>query len=190
MQQDGMLLTPRALLSCVVRTVQVMLGRLPMNSAFALTPQGLWQAVGASAIIAFIVSVYPMTGGGIGLLAAKVTAHIISIVAMSLLFMTVLRLMGLADKEFALLVPFIWIENIQYLAAGLVAYMMMLGGSEQVPVMIFGPLLVWTIYWLWRTGRDQLGRGGWVASGFLILSVLVDSVVTFTLLSRIHLAAG
>lgn len=190
MQHYGMSMSPRVLFTYVGRTIMVMLGRLPMNSAFLLTPQGLWQAIGASIVIAFLVSVYPLAGGGLGLLVAKVAAQTIAITAKSLLFMTVLKWMALQDKEFPLLVPFIWFENVQYLAAGLIAYMMMLGGSDQVPVLFFGPLLVWTVYWLWRTGRDQLERGGWVATGFLVLSVIVDSVVTFTLLSRIHLASG
>lgn len=183
-------MAPRVLLAYIVRTVMVMLGRIPMNSAFLLTPQGLWQAIGASVVIAFLASVYPLAAGGLGLLVAKMAAQIIAITAMSLLFMAILKLMGLGDREFALLVPFIWFENLQYLVGGLIAYAMMLTGSEQLPVMVLGPLLAWTVYWLWRAGRDQIGRGGWVATGFVVLSVIIESGVTFTLLSRVHLAAG
>lgn len=190
MQHYGMTISPRVLLAYIVRTILVMLGRLPMNSAFLLTPQGLWQAIGASVVIAFLASVYPLAGGGLGLLVAKIAAQIIAVTAVSLLFMAVLKAMGLGDQEFALLVPFIWFENVQYLVGGLIAYGMLIVGSDQVPVLILGPFLAWTVYWLWRAARDQVGRGGWVATGFILLSVIVESGVTFTLFSRVHLPAG
>ncbi|MDB3891888.1 hypothetical protein N9368_02105 [Alphaproteobacteria bacterium] len=183
-------LAPRVVFTYIGRTVLVMLGRLPMNAAYLMTPSGLWQAIWTSVIIAFVVSLYPVSGVGTGFLLAKVAAQIIAMALLSLLAMNVLTRMGLADKIFDYLVPFIWVQNVQYLAAGLAAYAMMLGGSDQMPIIFFGPLLVWTIYWLWRAGRDQIGRGGWVATGFLLLSLIVDSVVTFALLSRVHSAAG
>jgi len=61
---------------------------------------------------------------------------------------------------------------------------MVLSGDPSMLVLIL-PVAIWSIYWLWRLGRDVIGKGGAAAAGFVMLSFLIDSGLLVLLQSRI-----
>jgi hypothetical protein len=46
------------------------------------------------------------------------------------------------------------------------------------------PLAVWTCYWMWRIGRDVIGKGGFLAAALVGLSMMVDVTLLFAVQSR------
>lgn len=167
------------------RTLLVMLGRRPISCSYALDAPAVWQAIWASVIFTFIVSVYPGLRTGVGVLAANLILQLVAVVLMVLLFATILRGAGLSDRLFAFTVPFLWVENVQHLVGGLVQNLVILSGDATMLVLIT-PLIFWTVYWLWRIGRDQLGRGGWFATGLLFLSFVIDAGLFMFVQSRVQ----
>lgn len=168
------------------RTLLVMLGRRPISGSYALDAPAVWQAIWASVIFTFIVSVYPGLRTGIGVLAANLILQLVAVVLMVLLFATILRGAGLSDRLFAFTVPFLWVENVQHLVGGLVQNLVIVSGDATMLVLIT-PLIFWTVYWLWRIGRDQLGRGGWFATGLLFLSFVIDAGLFMFVQSRVQI---
>ena len=57
-------------------------------------------------------------------------------------------------------------------------------GDQTVLILIL-PLAIWTIYWLWRLGRDIIGKGGGVAAGLVMLSFMIDLGLLLVLQSRV-----
>ena len=113
MTQYGLSLAPAVLLTYIARSFLVMLGRIKMNDAFQLNATGLWQAIWASVVLTFLVSAYPAFKMNGSLLLANIVIQIVAIVAMVLIFMSILRAAQLESRVFAYLVPFLWIENVQ-----------------------------------------------------------------------------
>jgi hypothetical protein len=105
------------------------------------------------------------------------------------LFFTVLNAMGLQDRALGYIVPFLWIENVQHLFAGLVQNVVIVTGKPNL-LMVITPMIIWSVYWLWRLGREQLQRGGWISAGFLALSFGIDLVLFFVVQQRLQLPAG
>ena len=95
--------------------------------------------------------------------------------------------------RFSFAVPFLWVENVQHLVGGvawaLMQYLAVLSGDMTLLVLI-APLVFWTVYWLWRIGRDQLGRGGWFATGLLCLSFVIDAGLSLFVQSRVQIPPG
>jgi hypothetical protein len=174
------------LLDLIKRTILVMLGRRPISGSYVFDAPAVWQAIWASVIFTFIVSVYPGLRAGIGVLAANLILQLVAVVLMVLLFATILRTAGLIDRLFAFTVPFLWVENVQHLVGGLVQNFAILSGDATMLVLMT-PLIFWTIYWLWRIGRDQLGRGGWFATGLLFLSFVIDAGLFLFVQSRVQI---
>ena len=168
------------------RTILVMLGRRPMSGSYVFDASAVWQAIWASVIFTFVVSVYPGLRTGVGVLAANLILQLVAVVLMVLLFATILRGAGLADRLFAFTVPFLWVENVQHLVGGVVQNLVILSGDATMLILLT-PLIFWTVYWLWRIGRDQLGRGGWFATGLLFLSFVIDAGLFLFVQSRVQL---
>ena len=168
------------------RTLLVMLGRRPISGSYVFDAPAVWQAIWASVIFTLIVSIYPGLRTGIGVLAANLILQLVAVVLMVLLFATILRGAGLTDRLFAFTVPFLWVENVQHLVGGLVQNLVILSGDATMLILIT-PLIFWTVYWLWRIGRDQLGRGGWFATGLLFLSFVIDAGLFMFVQSRVQL---
>ncbi|MEC8673347.1 MAG: hypothetical protein VXY13_06350 [Pseudomonadota bacterium] len=166
-------------------TLMVMLGRRPISGSYVFTAPAVWQAIWASVIFTFIVSVYPGLRTGISVLLANLILQLVAVVLMVLLFAAILRGAGLADRLFAFTVPFLWVENVQHLVGGVVQNLVILSGDATMLILLT-PLIFWTVYWLWRIGRDQLGRGGWFATGLLFLSFVIDAGLFFFVQSRVQ----
>jgi hypothetical protein len=187
MQHYGLTLAPGVLFIYVQRTLRVMIGRQSMKDAFPTDVAGLWQAIWASMIFTFLVSLYPGLQNGTTLLLANMMMQLVAVLTMVLLFMGALHALGLSDKVFVYIVPFLWIENVQHLVAGIIQNFVIATANPALLVMIT-PVIIWTIYWLWRVGKDQLQRGGWVATGFLALSFVIDLLLFSIVQMRMPIA--
>ena len=108
---------------------------------------------------------------------------------MVFLFMAALRALHLEARMFAYIVPFLWIENVQHLFAGVIQNFVIVSANPKL-LMLITPIIVWTIYWLWRLGKVQLQRGGWVATGFLALSFVIDLLLFIIVQIRMHMPVG
>ena len=120
MQHYGLTLAPGVLFTYIKRTVLVMLGKLSIDDAFQANIPGLWQAIWASMIFTFLVSVYPGIQNGLTLLFANMMMQMVAVLVMVFLFMAALRALQLEARMFAYIVPFLWIENVQHLFAGII----------------------------------------------------------------------
>ena len=182
-------LAPGRLMSLIKHTLLVMLGRRPISGTYALDAAAVWQAIWASVIFTFIVSIYPGVRSGAGLLIANLLLQLVAVMLMVLLFVVILRNAGLASRVFAFVVPFLWVENVQHFVGGIIQNLVILTGDGTMLVLLT-PLIFWTIYWLWRIGRDQLGRGGLFATGLLFLSFVIDAGLFLFVQSRVHIPPG
>ena len=91
MQHYGLTLAPGVLFTYIKRTVLVMLGKLSIDDAFQANTPGLWQAIWASMIFTFLVSVYPGMQNGLTLLFANMMMQMVAVLVMVFLFMAALR---------------------------------------------------------------------------------------------------
>lgn len=186
-------LAPARLFDLVRRTLLMMLGRRPISGSYVVDAPALWQAIWASVIFTFVVSVYPGLQYGISVLVTSLILQLVTVVLTVLLFARILNGAGLGDRLFVFAVPFLWVENVQHLVGGvawaLMQYLAVLSGDMTLLVLI-APLVFWTIYWLWRIGRDQLGRGGWFATGLLCLSFVIDAGLSLFVQSRVQIPPG
>ena len=102
-----------------------------------------------------------------------------------LVFDIFLKAIGRPAKFLPFAVPFLWIENLQQLLGGIIQNIVVITGDQSVMVLIL-LVAIWTCYWLWRIGRDIVGKGGWVAAGFIALSFVIDVVLLYMLQARLH----
>jgi len=182
-------LSPGRLAGLVKQTLLVMLGRRPFSGTYVFDAPAVWQAIWASVIFTLIVSLYPGLRSGYGILIANLILQLLAVVLMVLLFASILRAAGLEKRTFAFVVPFLWVENVQHLFGGLVQNLVIVTGDGTLLILIT-PLIFWTVYWLWRIGRDQLGRGGWFATGLLFLSFVIDAGLFMFVQSRAQIPLG
>ena len=182
-------LAPSRLIGLIKHTLLMMLGRRPMSGIFAFDAAAVWQAIWASVIFTFVVSIYPGVQSGFALLLANLLLQLLAVVLMVLLFVVILRNAGLANRVFAFVVPFLWVENGQHFVGGIIQNLVILTGDGTMLILLT-PLIFWTIYWLWRIGRDQLGRGGWFATGLLFLSFVIDAGLFLFVQSRVQMPLG
>ena len=177
-------LSPLTLFALLKTTLRVMLGRQPVVGSYDLSPAGLWQAVAASILLAILASFYPGLTASAWLFVTSIIVQLIGVMLLLLMFNLLLQRLGCADRFLAFSIPFLWIENLQQLIGGAVQNLMVLSGDPSMLVLIL-PVAIWSIYWLWRLGRDVIGKGGAVAAGFVMLSFLIDSGLLVLLQSRI-----
>ncbi len=177
-------LSPSALLAMVRVTILVLLGRRPAIGSFDASPQGLWQAIVASLIFTTLVTIYPALNTAPGLFVSALLLQFIGIVLLVLLFDFFLKAIDRPVKLLPFVIPFLWIENLQQLFGGIVQNLVVMTGDQSVMVLIL-IIAIWTCYWLWRIGRDIVGKGGWVAAGFIAISFAVDVALLYALQSRL-----
>jgi len=189
MNETDYSLSAGRLATLVKHTLLVMLGRRPFSGTFAFDAPALWQAIWASMIFTLVVSVYPGLSSGFSILMANLILQLLAVVLMVLLFILILRTSGLEERVFAFVVPFLWVENVQHLFGGLVQNLVIITGDGTLLILIT-PLIFWSVYWLWRIGRDQLGRGGWFATGLLFLSFVIDAGLFMFVQSRAQVPLG
>ncbi|MEC9146007.1 MAG: hypothetical protein VYB26_06410 [Pseudomonadota bacterium] len=189
MTENDYSLAPSRLLNLTGHTLLMMLGRRPMSGTFAFDSAAVWQAIWASVIFTFVVSIYPGVRSGVALLIANLLLQLVAVVLLVLLLVVILRNAGLACRVFAFVVPFLWVENVQHLVGGLIQNLVILTGDGTMLILLT-PLIFWTVYWLWRIGRDQLGRGGWFATGLLFLSFVIDAGLFLFVQSRVQIPLG
>ena len=176
-------LSPQILLGKIADSLRVMAGRQPLVGSFGADAVALWQAIGAGMIFTFLVTIYPGVGSSLSLFAATFIAQFIGVVLMLLLMHMILRAIGRPQKFLPFAVPFLWIENVQQLFGGLIQNLVILTSDHTILLLIL-PLGVWTCYWMWRIGRDVIGKGGFLAAALVGLSMTVDVTLLFAVQSR------
>ena len=177
-------LSPSALLAMVRVTIFVLLGRRPAIGSYNVTSTGLWQAIIASLIFTVLVTIYPALEAAPELFASALLLQFVGIILLVLLFDFFLKAIDRPTKLLPFAVPFLWIENLQQLLGGIVQNVVVMTGDQSVMVLIL-VIAIWTCYWLWRMGRDIVGKGGWVAAGFIAISFAVDVGMLYALQSRL-----
>ena len=177
-------LSPPALFVMVRVTLLVLLGRKLAVGSFDASPRGLWQAITGSVIFTILVTIYPALEASPGLFVSAIILQFIGIMLLVLLFDGVLKAIDRPAKFLPFAVPFLWIENLQQLFGGTVQNIAVITGDQSVMVLIM-VIAVWTCYWLWRIGRDIVGKGGWVSAGFIALSFMIDVVLLYMLQIRL-----
>ena len=134
-------------------------------------------------IFTFLVTIYPGVGSSLSLFAATFIAQFIGVVLMLLLMHMILRAIDRPQKFLPFAVPFLWIENVQQLLGGIIQNLVIVTNDHTILILIL-PLAVWTCYWMWRIGRDVVGKGGFLAAAFVGLSMMVDVTLLFVVQSR------
>ena len=176
-------LSPQVLLSQIAASLRVMAGRQPLAGSFITDTPALWQAIGAGMIFTLLVTAYPGIGSSLSLFAATFIAQFIGVVLMLLLIHMILSGVGRTQKFLPFAVPFLWIENVQQLFGGMIQNLVILTSDHTILLLIL-PLAVWTCYWMWRIGRDVIGKGGLLAAALVGLSMMVDVTLLFAVQSR------
>ena len=177
-------LSPSTLIGMVRVTFMVLCGRRPAIGSFDTTPQGLWQAVASSVIFTTMVTIYPALEATPGLFISAIILQFIGIVLLVLVFDIFLKAIDRPAKFLPFSVPFLWIENLQQLLGGIIQNIVVITGDQSVMILIL-LVAIWTCYWLWRVGRDIVGKGGWVAAGFIALSFVIDVALLYMLQARL-----
>ncbi len=176
-------LAPRVLLNKIAVSLRVMAGRQPIAGSFEVDADALWQAIGATMIFTFLVTIYPAMGANLTLFTATFIAQFIGVVVLLLLVQLILQAVGRPTKFLHFAVPFLWIENVQQLFGGLIQNLVIIT-SDQTILMLIMPLAIWTCYWMWRIGRDVIGKGGFLAAKLVGLTMMIDVALLFVVQSR------
>lgn len=176
-------LTPQILLGKIAVSLRVMAGRQPVVGSFATDQDDLWQAIAAGMIFTLLVTVYPGVGSSLSLFAGTFIVQFTGVILMLLLMHMILRVVDRPQKFLPFAVPFLWIENVQQLLGGIIQNLVIVTNDHTILILIL-PLAVWTCYWMWRIGRDVVGKGGFLAAAFVGLSMMVDVTLLFVVQSR------
>ena len=176
-------LSPKILFGQIAVSMRVMAGRQPIAGSFGSSPPELWQAIGAGMIFTLLVTIYPGVGSSLSLFTATFIAQFIGVVLMLLLMHMILRAVGRPQKFLPFAIPFLWIENVQQLLGGVIQNLVIFTSDHTILLLIL-PLAVWTCYWMWRIGRDVIGKGGFLAAALVGLSIIVDVTLLFAVQSR------
>ena len=177
-------LSPSALFGMIRVTLLVLFGRRPAIGSFDASPQGLWQAIASSVIFTVLVTIYPALETAPELFISAIILQFIGIMLLVLAFDVLLRVIDRPAKFLPFAVPFLWIENLQQLLGGIIQSIVVISGDQSVMVLIL-LIAIWTCYWLWRIGRDIVGKGGWVAACFIALSFVIDVALLYMLQARL-----
>ena len=176
-------LTPQILLGKIAVSLRVMAGRQPVAGSFATDSDALWQAIAAGMIFTLLVTIYPGVDSSFSLFAGTFIAQFIGVILMLLLSNRILQAVGRSQKLLPFAVPFLWIENVQQLFGGIIQNLVLVTNDHTILLLIL-PLAIWTCYWMWRIGRDVVGKGGFLAASFVGLSMIVDVSLLFVIQSR------
>ena len=176
-------LSPQILLGQIAISLRVMAGRQPLAGSFGADAPALWQAIGAGMVFTLLVTIYPGVGSSFSLFVATFIAQFIGVVLMLILMHMILRAVSRPQKFLPFAVPFLWIENVQNLFGGMIQNLVILSSDHTILLLIL-PLAVWTCYWMWRIGRDVIGKGGFLAAALVGLSMMVDVTLLLAVQSR------
>ena len=177
-------LSPSALFAMIRVTLLVLFGRRPAIGSFDASPRGLWQAIASSVIFTVLVTIYPALKASPELFISAIILQFIGIMLLVLVFEVFLKAIDRHAKFLPFTVPFLWIENLQQLLGGIIQSIVVISGDQSVLVLIL-LIAIWTCYWLWRIGRDIVGKGGWVAAFFIALSFVIDIALLYMLQVRL-----
>lgn len=189
MEEQSRMISPGAFIEMIKRTLLVMLGRRPMSGSFDASPDGVWQAIWASVVITAGIGISLKMTIAIGSLITYVLFELIQIMAVVLVLNAILRQRGLAAEACSFLVPLLWLVNVQSLFSAFALNSMVLTGDYTLGILFIG-LGAWSIYWMWRAGRDMLGKGGLFATGLLVVTYLIHLVLALFQPLRLNFQIG
>ena len=189
MEQQSRMISPGAFVEMVKRTLLVMLGRRPFAGSYDASPDGVWQAIWASVVITTGIGISLKMTIAVGSLVSYVLFELIQIIAVVLVLNAILRQRGLAAQACSFLVPFLWLVNVQSLFSAFALNSMVLTGDYTLGILFVG-LGAWSIYWMWRAGRDILGLGGLFATGLLVMTYIIHLLLALFQPLRLSLQMG
>lgn len=189
MEQQSRMISPGAFVEMIKRTLLVMLGRRPFAGSYDASPDGIWQAIWASVVITTGIGISLKMTIAVGSLVSYVLFELIQIIAVVLVLNAILRQRGLTAQACSFLVPFLWLVNVQSLFSAFALNSMVLTGDYTLGILFVG-LGAWSIYWMWRAGRDILGRGGLFATGLLVMTYIIHLLLALFQPLRLSLQMG
>jgi hypothetical protein len=101
----------------------------------------------------------------------------------------IIRQRGLQPAACQFLVPFLWMVNVQSLFSAFALNSMVLTGDYTLGI-LFIALGAWSIYWMWRIGRDTLGQGGFFATGLLAVTYIIHLMLAIFQPLRVSIQIG
>lgn len=180
--------SPRSLIALFGATIEMMLGRRSIDETHAHDSTGAWQAILASMITGSLLLLLPPLRGGVPQFVGHISAEFISLALAVIIFSAMLHSGGHQERLFAFVVPFVWVHNVFKLFTCAVQILQFVTQQLQIFLLLL-PILCWCVYWMWRVGRDQVGRGGRYAAMLIFVFMTVEAVVGLLLLARLDLGA-
>ena len=189
MERKRTVVSPGAFIEMIKRTLLVMLGRRPVSGSYAADPDGVWQAIWASVVISVGIGVSLKMTVAVGNLVSYTLFELVQILAVVLVLNAIIRQRGLQPAACQFLVPFLWMVNVQSLFSAFALNSMVLTGDYTLGI-LFIALGAWSIYWMWRIGRDTLGQGGFFATGLLAVTYIIHLMLAIFQPLRVSIQIG
>jgi hypothetical protein len=189
MDRKRTVISPGAFIEMIKRTLLVMLGRRPVSGSYAADPDGVWQAIWASVVISVGIGVSLKMTVAVGNLVSYTLFELVQILAVVLVLNAIIRQRGLQPAACQFLVPFLWMVNVQSLFSAFALNSMVLTGDYTLGI-LFIALGAWSIYWMWRIGRDTLGQGGFFATGLLAVTYIIHLMLAIFQPLRVSIQIG
>lgn len=186
MSADNSPFSPRSMFSQFGATLEMMIGRRSIAATHAHDATGVWQAIAASLLVGILLMLFSPVIGGVAQFVGHVSTDFISTALAVLIFSEMLRGAGPEDRLFAFVVPFLWVHNVLKLLAS-IAQVLLFVTQQFLIFLLMLPILCWSMYWMWRVGRDQVGRGGRYAALLLFVFMTIGAVVQMLVLARLDL---
>lgn len=189
MDSQKSVISPGAFVEMIKRTLLVMLGRRPISGSYAADPDGVWQAIWASVVISIGIGISLKMTVAVGSLVSYTLFELVQILAVVLVLNAIIRQRGLQPAACQFLVPFLWMVNVQSLFSAFALNSMVLTGDYTLGI-LFIALGAWSIYWMWRIGRDTLSQGGFFATGLLAVTYIIHLMLAIFQPLRVSIQIG
>ena len=149
----------------------------------------MWQAIWASVVISIGIGISLKMTVAVGSLVSYTLFELVQILAVVLVLNAIIRQRGLQPAACQFLVPFLWMVNVQSLFSAFALNSMVLTGDYTLGI-LFIALGAWSIYWMWRIGRDTLGQGGFFATGLLAVTYIIHLMLAIFQPLRVNIQIG
>ena len=173
---------PSVVKNGIVSAFKFMSKKSNVTSVFNLNASGFWDSCWTVFLINAVVSTLASYGikaniyGDIqnGILPRLLLITIIDICLFSLLVNTIFEKIGKPDSFYKFIIPFNWIQSFQAIVMLLFAVLGLIF-PPSVFVFVGIGVVIWVTFSLWRVGKEEIGLSGWVATGMIFLSVIIEA---------------
>ena len=185
----GQLLAPKMVFRYLSNAFLVATGKAKINDVFDLSSTGFWQAIAGSWLVGMVLDSVSILLSDSGL-TVSVRAHFLLLNALVPLVATlffasatyhILNLFGRADRFIQFLVPYIWVKTLFGLVISLLALGALVTGNSWL-VFVILPTGFLFLTKLFGIAREQIGLGGWIATGLLVGDLLIHVALGMTAL--------